>query len=546
MTTLLSALIFLNGSLLKAMEDPNSKGAKNITPARPPAKQSGEQVPTQISEKRSALPFLNDSIEELIEEIDDYLKQHIAIKKHMINALDSIINDSCSKKQIDVKKSQEKLETILGRPLNEYFSNQKGDNQTKELMERKLIIRTHAKAIKTHQEFIVKNAEIFKHNLYLKLSQGEYVVHRNTFGAYLVSAWANGEIRSHTNELENYEEETRQAERERRPWPHADFNKKVLEDQIEFYEKIAEASRPHWSLSLGYLMDCAQFKENADHYISERTKILSDLSLQKIKEKCSPENYELQKNENSDNSKKDSKKNKKIGKKKTNVNQELFPSEEGEGKIIASVAESQSTAEETTLSNNNGKEESLTSPAATHSILAEEESTSLQDEDTTIFDPLENHKNHQVKKNQKKELQTKPKEEVKITYDTSHFSPKHKAFFKSLFDKNSEIAWDSLKNLMKTAFKGKIYGTRGASRQFAVFLKKGEKGTIEFVEELEFNRLRSQSSTKGTVQRLAIHTEAPHTRGGSKEGARFLYPALKELLKEALTRNNLTPEKFGW
>ncbi|WP_331256367.1 hypothetical protein [Candidatus Bealeia paramacronuclearis] len=57
---------------------------------------------------------------------------------------------------------------------------------------------------------------------------------------------------------------------------------------------------------------------------------------------------------------------------------------------------------------------------------------------------------------------------------------------------------------MKTAFKGKIYGTSGSSRQFAVFLKKGEKGTIEFVEDLKFNHLRSQISTKGKVQRLVV------------------------------------------
>ena len=133
-------------------------------------------------------------------------------------------------------------------------------------------------------------------------------------------------------------------------------------------------------------------------------------------------------------------------------------------------------------------------------------------------------------------------------YETSHVSQKYKILFKEIFERESKIEWNSLKNMIQHAFNGKIYGVKGGSkRQFAIFFKINSDNLIQFVTAEEFDKFRSRPIEGFKIERRVIHTEAPHSRGMNQKGkTRHLYPALKNLLRSSFEKHHLTPTTLNW
>lgn len=155
-------------------------------------------------------------------------------------------------------------------------------------------------------------------------------------------------------------------------------------------------------------------------------------------------------------------------------------------------------------------------------------------------------KNH--RKAMFEEVATSPK------FDPSSANKSHIETFTSLFARGQDrdaITWSSVKSLMENGLNGKMYGTKGgAGRQFALFLRQEKDKPTKFVTVEDYNTYRKLSKAKKNlgyqVIRKVVHTEQPHSRGGGKEGARFLYPALVTLLASSLEKVGVTPVTLGW
>lgn len=142
---------------------------------------------------------------------------------------------------------------------------------------------------------------------------------------------------------------------------------------------------------------------------------------------------------------------------------------------------------------------------------------------------------------------------IGLTYETTHIAPKYKELFKSMFTDNipqNTIEWQSVLSMMQNmnGFNGKMYGS-GGKRQFAVFLLEKQGEPTKFVTLQDYEAYLKDSKKvklEYKIVRKVAHTESPHTRGGAKEGARYMYPTLVKLFASSLEKIGLTLQKLGW
>ncbi|MEB3701404.1 hypothetical protein Bealeia1_00466 [Candidatus Bealeia paramacronuclearis] len=487
------------------------------------------------------LPFIGESMEDVIAEIDEYLEQHIVMKTKMMEELQSILDLS----QTNFKKAQQKFEKLTGiQLLSDEETHQITGFSSKDKLRVDLSLKKdlkhYASTLRdTHKSPLIYNATTFRRDLYDHLSETDFKLPRNEVGASLISAYAN-------EEKKMYEDALGKLAAEGKLTP---IVRKLYKDEVSFYHVLLAKIGPYW---------WGRDSVDSEGLRVEVIRQNDEYKVRSIEAKIKKEQEELEKKKLQKTSSKNSKQKKNSGKKK--------PSQKPVPEKMSLQESKEEIKEEIQI---NPVEKTLTSDVAFNQIkdfpksissekmqeninskpLPQEKDSvtiTFSEEEDFNFDPKANHENYDKQKKELIKEKTKSKETSSLLqFETDHIKAKSRSFFKSVFDNKSEIEWDSLKNLVRTSFNGKIYGTSGSSRQFAFFLKFTLGHKIEFISEDEFNKLRKSKAFK--VERRVVHTEAPHSRGASTKGqTRFLYPALKVHLQESLKKIGITPESLGW